>query len=82
MPSALEDHGVGTNDYTLVYAYHAADPEDPWKLYDCNGTVYSNDPSTISPTWGYWILVNKDVTWSIGDYPQTRPWDWATHSHD
>ena len=33
LPAALSDHGVGT-DFSLVYAYHANDTADPWKLFD------------------------------------------------
>ena len=65
LPVALSDHGVG--NFTLVYAYHASDTSDPWKLFDRNAT-YSNDLTELSPGWGYWIQTTMTNTWTI-DYP-------------
>ena len=64
LPSVLRDHGVGT-DYTLVYAYHANDLNDPWKLYDPNGFPFLNDLQQMSAGWGYWIKVTADHTWNV-----------------
>jgi hypothetical protein len=63
MPSALRDHGVGTN-FALAYAYHAGDLADPWKLFDPAAT-YSNDLRQLDQGWGYWIKVNSASDWSI-----------------
>jgi hypothetical protein len=67
LPSALRDHGVSTS-FTLVYAYHAYDVTDPWKLYD-PGATYSNDLTQMTAGWGYWIKVNADHTWSVQYLP-------------
>jgi hypothetical protein len=67
LPDALRDHGVGT-DFSLVYAYHANDTADPWKLFDRLGASYANDLKQLTPGWGYWIKVNADKNWSV-KYP-------------
>ncbi len=46
LPGALSDNGVGT-DFTLVYAYHADDPTDPWKLFNRTGPSFANDLNSI-----------------------------------
>ena len=33
LPGVLQDQGVGT-DFSLIYAYHANEALDPWKLFD------------------------------------------------
>ncbi|NWG07638.1 MAG: BMP family ABC transporter substrate-binding protein [Chloroflexi bacterium] len=65
MPAVLSDHGVGTN-FSLVYAYHANDILDPWKLYDRSAPVFLNDLTQLTPGWGYWINVATDLTWDVG----------------
>jgi hypothetical protein len=64
LPAALSEHGVET-DFTLVYAYHANDGSDPWKLYDRIGASYANDLDELTPGWGYWIMMNADHTWTV-----------------
>ena len=64
LPDALEDHGVGT-DFSLIYAFHANDPADPWKLFDRTGPDWVNDLTELSPGWGYWVKVSADHTWSV-----------------
>jgi len=64
MPGVLEVHGVGT-DYSLVYAYHANDPADPWKLYDRSAPPFLNDLAQLTPGWGYWIRVSADHNWDV-----------------
>jgi hypothetical protein len=64
LPGALEDHGVGT-DFSLVYAYHANDLADPWKLFDQAAPDWTNDLIELSPGWGYWVKVSVDHTWSV-----------------
>ena len=66
LPGALSDQG-GTG-FTLIYAYHAADTSDPWKLFDVAVTpVVLNDLTTMSPGWGYWIDVNTDADWTVNN---------------
>jgi hypothetical protein len=50
---------------SLIYAYHAADTIDPWKLYDYNGPGYANDLTVLSPDYGYWVYVINPHTWNI-----------------
>ena len=64
LPGALQSHGVGT-DFSLVYAYHAYDTEDQWKLFDRTGASYANDLKKLTPGWGYWIKVSADHIWSV-----------------
>jgi hypothetical protein len=64
LPEALSDHGVGT-DFSLVYAYHANDGSDQWKLFDRNAPIWSNDLSDLTPGWGYWIHVNVNHSWDV-----------------
>ncbi len=40
LPSALSGHGVST-DFSLVYAYHAYDTGDTWKLFDRTAPAWS-----------------------------------------
>ena len=58
---------TGTNS-TLVYAFHAGDTTDPWKLYDFTAAPWSNDLAQLSPGWGYWIKVTSGGTWTV-TYP-------------
>jgi hypothetical protein len=67
LPGALQSNGVGT-DFSLVYAFHASDTTDQWKLFDRTGAAFANDLKNTTPGWGYWIKVNADHTWSI-KYP-------------
>jgi uncharacterized repeat protein (TIGR02543 family) len=67
LPEALTNHGVPLANFTLIYAYHATIPADPWKLYDKSAPAYANDLTNISPIWGYWIQVNTTtpITWHV-----------------
>ena len=67
LPEALSEHGVG-EDFTLVYAYRAIDTADPWKLYDHNAPVWSNDLSALAPDGGYWVQVTVTHTLTVA-YP-------------
>jgi hypothetical protein len=64
LPDALQLHGVG-EDFSLVYAYHASDGADPWKLFDITALPFANDLTQMTPAWGYWIMINVDHTWSV-----------------
>jgi hypothetical protein len=64
LPAPLVDHGVGT-DFSLIYAYHAYDTTDLWKLFNRTGLPYANDLKYLSPGWGYWIKVSVTHTWDV-----------------
>jgi hypothetical protein len=64
LPEALSGHGVGT-DFSLVYAYRAADTADPWKLYDRGAPVWSNDLLALAPDGGYWVQVSVTHTLTV-----------------
>ncbi len=66
LPQALSDNGVGT-DFSLVFAYHADDTVDHWKLFDRNAEAWANDLTELAPGWGYWVKVSANHTWSV-DY--------------
>jgi len=63
LPGALSDHGV--TEFTLIFAYHAADIADPWKLFDPEVAPPLNDLTQMSPGWGYWIFVTEDCDWQV-----------------
>jgi hypothetical protein len=60
LPAALS----GTN-FSLVYAYHANDSSDPWKLFSTTAPPWANDLTALMPGWGYWVKVNADNTWNV-----------------
>jgi hypothetical protein len=66
LPDILSAHGVGS-DFTLIYAYQAADASDHWKLYKIDGPAYANDLPELTAGWGYWINASAPHTWDI-DY--------------
>ena len=51
---------------SMVYAYHAAETSDVWKLFDRNGPGFANDLTSMAPGWGYWVKVSADENWTIG----------------
>ncbi len=59
LPAAL-----GSN-FSLVYAFHASDTTDPWKLYDASSPAWANDLSQLTPGWGYWVKVTATYPWSV-----------------
>ena len=63
LPDALSLHGVGT-DFSLVYAYHASDTGDPWKLYDLSA-AFGNDLTVLAPGWAYWVNLGGAHTWVV-----------------
>ena len=64
LPDAFSNFGV--DDATLmIFAYHAADTIDPWKMYDRLAPSYSNDLTSITAGWGYWVKVSIDETWNV-----------------
>jgi hypothetical protein len=65
LPGALTNHGVGSTNYSLVYAYHAVEGSSAgWKKYD--QIPMSTDTLTVvEPGWGYWINVSSNDTWEV-----------------
>ena len=54
------------SDFSLIYAYHANDAGDPWKLYDLSSPFpIFNDLHELAAGWGYWVKVSADHTWSV-----------------
>ena len=68
LPAALSNYGVGT-DFSLVYAFHADDVPDPWKLFNRTGPPFANDLTQLTPGWGYWIKISVNHTWSVTYLP-------------
>ena len=68
LPGALVDHGIGT-DFSLIYANHANDAADPWKMYDRTGPAFANDLPALAPGWGYWIKVSAVNSWDVPYLP-------------
>jgi len=46
-------------NYSIIWAYNASDAVDHWKKYDPNAP-FGNDLETMSPGYGYWIMMNSD----------------------
>jgi hypothetical protein len=53
------------HDFTLIYAYHAADSADPWKLFDISAPSFVNDLTSLTVSWGYWIKVTSSYDWTV-----------------
>ena len=64
LPDALSMHGLST-DFSLVYAYHAIDTGDEWKLFDQSQNPLLNNLAEMAPGWGYWVKVSADHTWHM-----------------
>ncbi len=66
LPGALSDHGLADN-FTLVYAYHAEEADDPWKLYDRGAAAWANDLTQLMPGHGYWVRSGaaSGASWSV-----------------
>ncbi|MGD2070689.1 MAG: RHS repeat-associated core domain-containing protein, partial [Gemmatimonadota bacterium] len=45
-----------------VFGYEAADPADPWEVYDPAVPVWASDLTLMQPGRGYWVLVSADAT--------------------
>ena len=59
LPGDLAGH------FTLIYAYHADDSGDPWKLFDKDAPSFVNDLPSLTATWGYWIQVSSPLSWTV-----------------
>jgi len=53
--------------YTLICAYDASDPTDPWKKYNTAAPPYANNLSEMRSRWGYWIQVTENCTLTINN---------------
>ncbi len=63
LPGALS-----VSNFSLVYAYHAFDTADQWKLFDNAPGVpgFANDLKFLEPGWGYWVQMSgADETWTV-----------------
>jgi hypothetical protein len=56
---------VLSSNTTLVFSYRSADTADLWKMYDVNVPLFLNDLTEMMPTWGYWIQVSADQSWTV-----------------
>ena len=68
LPDVLQDHGVGAN-FSLIYAYHANETSDVWKLFDLSTPPFANDLTQLTPGWGYWVKVSANSTWNVNYAP-------------
>ena len=67
LPTAMSSHGASI--FSLVYAYHAYDTADQWKLFDNTPGIpgFANDLKFLSPGWGYWVKMSgANETWTVG----------------
>jgi len=48
--------------YTLVYAYDAAHPADPWQVFDPSAPAGSNTLTQMEAGRGYWIKASENTT--------------------
>ena len=53
--------------YTRVFGYNAANPENPWAVFDANAPAWANDLQMMNPGQGYWILATENVTLTIAN---------------
>jgi nitrous oxidase accessory protein NosD len=66
MPDIMSSHGLTAFD--LVYAFHAYDTADQWKLFDHRPGVpgFASDLKFMEPGWGYWVQASGTVqTWNV-----------------
>jgi parallel beta-helix repeat protein len=66
MPGIMSSHGLTAFD--LVYAFHAYDTADQWKLFDNRPGVpgFASDLKFLEPGWGYWVQATGDMqTWQV-----------------
>jgi hypothetical protein len=59
LPGTLDGH------FTLIYAYHASETADPWKLFDIDAPVFVDDLLSLTAKWGYWIKVGTPYSWMV-----------------
>ncbi len=64
LPAILSNNGVN-DDFTLIYAFHAADATDNWKIFDREAPSWANDLTELAPGWGYWVKVSANHTWTV-----------------
>jgi len=64
LPDALAN-GSPDAPFSLVYAHHMEDTDDPWKLYEVGAPAWSNDLPTMTPGRGYWVKTDSDWIWDV-----------------
>ncbi len=63
--STADPASVLSSNTTLVFSYRLSDAADPWKLFDVTSPPITNDLTEMMPTWGYWIQVSADQSWTV-----------------
>ena len=53
--------------YTLIYAYDASNPADPWKKYNVGAPAWANNLSEVRSRLGYWILATENCVLTINN---------------
>ena len=51
--------------YDRVWAFHADDAEDPWKLYNPAAPPFANDLTDMEPGYGYWVRATEACTLTV-----------------
>jgi hypothetical protein len=51
--------------YRQVYAYDAATPANPWRIFDVSAPPYANTLHTLNPGQGYWLDMSEACTWVV-----------------
>jgi hypothetical protein len=65
-PRAIATALAGIADrVACVYAYDAATPDAPWRLYDPGAAPPVDEIVTLRPGVGYWIQALADCTWLL-----------------
>lgn len=57
---------LGSADFSLMQAYHAADTSDVWKTFDPAILPGLNDLTELTAGWGYWIYIYEPYSWDVG----------------
>lgn len=59
---------MNASSFSMIYAFHANETADPWKVYDVASPDWTHDLTQLTPGWGYWIYSSTPSTWSV-TYP-------------
>lgn len=47
--------------YARVFGYDAADPADPWEVYDVGAPAWANTLQVLEPGKGYWVFATVET---------------------
>lgn len=47
--------------YARVFGYDAADPADPWEVYDVGAPAWANTLQVLQPGKGYWVFATVET---------------------